>query len=49
MGKAEVEAFLASLASLPAAALDNLDVDDVPRVLEAVGGFLGEFPGTGKT
>jgi len=41
--------FAASLANLPAAALDNLDVDDVPRVLEAVGGFLGGFPGTGKT
>lgn len=41
--------FAAGLANLPAAALDNLDVDDVPRVLEAVGGFLGGFPGTGKT
>lgn len=41
--------FAASLANLPAAALDNLDVDDVPHVLEAVGGFLGGFPGTGKT
>lgn len=39
----------AALANLPAAALDALDVEDVPRVLEAVGGFLGGFPGTGKT
>lgn len=41
--------FAAELSNLPAAALDNLDVDDMPRVLEAVGGFLGGFPGTGKT
>ncbi len=41
--------FAAALANLPAAALDTLDVDDVPAVLEVVGGFLGGFPGTGKT
>lgn len=41
--------FAASLADLPAAALDSLDVADVPRVMEAVGGFLEGFPATGKT
>lgn len=40
--------FAAELADLPPAALDNLDVDDVPRVMEVVSGFLGGFPGTGK-
>lgn len=41
--------FAAGLANLPVVALDTLDVDDVPRVLEVAGGFLGGFPGTGKT
>ena len=40
--------FAAELADLPPAALDNLDVDDVPRLMEVVAGFLGGFPGTGK-
>lgn len=39
--------FAAALAELPPAAINLLDVDDVPRVVEVVSGFLGQFPGTG--
>lgn len=41
--------FAAELADLPAATLDRLDVEDVPRVMEVVNGFLSGFPVTGKT
>lgn len=39
--------FAASLADLAPAAIDQLDVDDVPAVVEVVSGFLGQFPATG--
>lgn len=41
--------FAASLADLPPAAIDKLDVDDVPAVVEVVSGFLSKFPQTGQT
>lgn len=41
--------FAAELSGLPVATLDRLDVEDVPRVMEVVNGFLSGFPGTGKT
>lgn len=39
--------FAASLADLAPAAIDQLDVEDVPKVVEVVSGFLGQFPATG--
>lgn len=41
--------FAAVLAEVPPSAIDELDVDDVPTVIEVVSGFLGKFPGTGTT
>jgi hypothetical protein len=41
--------FAASLADLPPAVIDKLDVDDVPAVVEVVSGFLSKFPQTGQT
>lgn len=40
--------FAASLADVPPSSIDQLDVDDVPKVIEVVSGFLGKFPETGK-
>lgn len=40
--------FAATLAELPPAAVDLIDVDDVPKVIEVVSGFLGKFPATGQ-
>lgn len=41
--------FAAKLSDLTPAIIDRLDVEDMPRVIEVVSGFLGGFPGTGKT
>ncbi|MDR0578495.1 MAG: hypothetical protein LBI87_13430 [Candidatus Accumulibacter sp.] len=38
----------AKLADLSPAVLDRLDGEDMPRLVEAVGGFLGGFQATGK-
>ena len=40
--------FAASLADIAPSAIDQLDVDDVPKVIEVVSGFLGKFPEIGK-
>jgi hypothetical protein len=39
--------FAAALADLPPSVIDRLDVDDVPKVVGVVSGFLGQFPATG--
>lgn len=41
--------FAATLADLSPAVLDRVDVEDMPRLIEVVSGFLGGFPVTGKT
>ncbi len=41
--------FAAHLAGVPPSTVDDLDSEDVARVLEAVSGFLGKFPVTGMT
>lgn len=41
--------FAAALSDLSPAVLDRLDVEDMPKLIEVVSGFLGGFPGTGKT
>lgn len=41
--------FAASLADLPPAAIDMVDVDDVPEIVSVVSGFLEKFPVIGKT
>ena len=41
--------FAAILADVPPSALDELCAEDVKRVMEVVGPFLGEFPATGGT
>ena len=42
--------FAAQLSGLPDAAFDKMDgVDDVPRIVEMVGGFLTSSPKTGQT
>lgn len=41
--------FAAALTDLSPAVLDRLDVEDMPKLIEVVSGFLGGFPGTGKT
>lgn len=41
--------FAADLSGLTPNQIDRLDVDDMPKVIEVVSGFLGQFPGTGKT
>ena len=40
--------FAAALTDLTPAVLDRLDVEDMPKLIEVVSGFLGGFPGTGK-
>ena len=39
--------FAAHLAGVPPSTVDELDADDVAKVIEAVSGFLGTFPVTG--
>lgn len=39
--------FAAHLAGVPPSTIDELDSDDVGKVIEAVSGFLGKFPVTG--
>jgi hypothetical protein len=39
----------AALADLSPGVLDRLDVEDMSQLAGVVGGFLGGFPGTGKT
>lgn len=39
--------FAAQLADIPPKDIDDLDVEDVPKVIEVISGFLGQFPGTG--
>lgn len=41
--------FAAELSDLPSAAIDLLDVDDVPKLVAVISGFLGTSQGTGKT
>ncbi|WP_374342572.1 phage tail assembly protein [Azonexus sp.] len=41
--------FAASLSDLSPAVIDRLDVEDMPKLIEVVSGFLGGFPATGKT
>ncbi len=41
--------FAAHLASVPPSTIDDLDSDDVAKVIDAVSGFLGTFPVTGMT
>lgn len=41
--------FAAALSDLSPAVLDRLDVEDMPKLVEVVSGFLGGFPATGKT
>ena len=41
--------FAAALSDLSPAVIDRLDVEDMPKLIEVVSGFLGGFPGTGKT
>lgn len=40
----------ANLAGVPERAIDEIDgIEDLPKVLEVVGGFLDRFPATGTT
>lgn len=41
--------FAAYLAEVPASTIDELDAEDVGKVLEVVGGFLGKSLPTGRT
>ncbi|MQY50178.1 phage tail assembly protein [Rhodocyclus gracilis] len=41
--------FAAALTDLTPAVIDRLDVEDMPKLIEVVSGFLGGFPATGKT
>lgn len=41
--------FSASLSDLSPAIIDRIDVEDMPKLIEVVSGFLGAFPVTGKT